>query len=145
MQNYVEDNDMIRINKKKFLLALFTILLAGILIGQGMVQAKPDTYDDLKMFTQALELIKRKYVENPDSRELIYGAVKGMVSSLDPHSSFMPPKAYKEMDIDMRGARGSRHPDRNQELPAYRDCAHRGHACGPRGTCRRGQDPQDQR
>ena len=104
MQNYVEDNDMIRINKKKFLLALFTILLAGILIGQGMVQAKPDTYDDLKMFTQALELIKRKYVENPDSRELIYGAVKGMVSSLDPHSSFMPPKAYKEMDIDMRGA-----------------------------------------
>ncbi len=103
MQNLVEDDDMIRINKKKFLFTLFAILIAGILIGQGMVQAKPDTYDDLKMFTQALELIKRNYVENPDTRELIFGALKGMVSSLDPHSSFMPPKAYKEMDMDIRG------------------------------------------
>jgi hypothetical protein len=45
MQNYVEDDDMIRINKKKFLIAALILLLAGILIGQGMVQAKPDTYE----------------------------------------------------------------------------------------------------
>ncbi len=103
MQNHAEEKDMIRINRKKFLLAAVVTLLAGILIGQGLVQAKQETYEDLKVFTQALEIVKRNYVETPENRELIYGAIKGMVSSLDPHSSFMPPKAYKEMDIDIRG------------------------------------------
>ena len=54
---------MIKINKKKFLVAALVLLLTGILIGQGLVQAKPDTYEELKAFTQALELVKRNYVE----------------------------------------------------------------------------------
>lgn len=103
MQIYMEDGDMIRINKKKFLLMALVLILAGILIGQGMVQAKSDTYDELKAFTQALELIKRNYVEEPNAREIIQGAIRGMVASLDPHSSFMAERAYKEMDMDIRG------------------------------------------
>ncbi len=47
-----------------------------------MVQAKPDTYEDLKAFTQALELVKRNYVENPDTKELIQGAIRGMIQAL---------------------------------------------------------------
>jgi len=103
MQNYAEDDDMIRINKKKFLISALILLLAGVLIGQGMVQAKPDTYEELKSFTQALELVKRNYVENPDNRELIQGAIKGMISSLDPHSSYMNERSFKEMNMDIKG------------------------------------------
>ena len=103
MQIYTEDGDMIRINKKKFLFMALVLILSGILIGQGLVQAKSDTYDELKAFTQALELIKRNYVEDPNAREIIQGAIRGMVSSLDPHSSFMAERAYKEMDMDIRG------------------------------------------
>ncbi|HEX9021316.1 MAG TPA: S41 family peptidase [Nitrospirota bacterium] len=103
MQNFAEDEDMIRINKKKFLIAAFVLLLAGVFIGQGMVQAKPDAYEDLRAFTQALELVKRNYVENPDTHELIQGAIRGMVASLDPHSSYMNERMFKEMSMDIKG------------------------------------------
>ena len=103
MQNHLEEDDMIRINKKKFLMAALMLLLIGIVIGQGMVQAKSDTYEDLKAFTQALELVKRNYVENPDTKELIQGAIRGMVSSLDPHSSYMNERSFKEMNMDIKG------------------------------------------
>ncbi|MGC1454008.1 MAG: S41 family peptidase [Nitrospirota bacterium] len=103
MQNHLEDDEMLRINKKKFLMASLVLLLTGIVIGQGMVQAKPDTYEELKAFTQALELVKRNYVENPDSKELIQGAIRGMVSSLDPHSSYMNERSFKEMNLDIKG------------------------------------------
>jgi carboxyl-terminal processing protease len=103
MQSEVEDDDMIRINKRKFLIAAVVVLLAGILIGQQMVQAKPDTYEELKAFTQALELVKRNYVENPDQKELIQGAIKGMISNLDPHSSYMSERSFKEMNMDIKG------------------------------------------
>jgi carboxyl-terminal processing protease len=103
MHNDAEDDDMIKINKKKFLVAALALLLTGVLIGQGLVQAKSDTYDELKAFTQALELVKRNYVEEPDNKELIQGAIRGMVSSLDPHSSFMAERAFKEMSMDIKG------------------------------------------
>jgi carboxyl-terminal processing protease len=103
MQNDLEDDTMIRINKKKFLIAALVILLAGVLIGQQMVQAKPDTYEDLKAFTQAMELVRRNYVEVPETKELVQGAIRGMVSSLDPHSSYMNEKQFKEMNMDIRG------------------------------------------
>ena len=103
MQNHLEDDEMLRINKKKFLTAALILLLIGIVIGQGMVQAKPDTYEELKAFTQALELVKRNYVEDPDSKNLIQGAIRGMVSSLDPHSSYMNERSFKEMNLDIKG------------------------------------------
>ena len=103
MQNTLEDDDMIKINRKKFLIAALILLLTGVLIGQGMVQAKPDTYEELKSFTQSLELVKRNYVEDPDSKELIEGAIRGMISNLDPHSSYMPERAFKEMNMDIKG------------------------------------------
>lgn len=108
MQIFVEEGDMIKINKKKFLAfavaILAAVLFAGFFIGQEAAQAKADTYEELKAFTQALELVRRHYVEEPDTKTLIQGAIRGMVSSLDPHSSFMTERAFKEMDLDIRGA-----------------------------------------
>lgn len=103
MQLESEDDDMIRINKKKFLIAAAVLLLAGIFIGQQMVQAKPDAYEDLKSFTQALEIVKRNYVETPENRELIQGAIRGMIAGLDPHSSYMTERQFKEMNMDIKG------------------------------------------
>lgn len=102
---------MIKMNKRKFYLAALVLLLAGtfvllttgILIGQEVAQSRSETYEDLKAFTQALELVKRNYVENPNSRELIEGAIRGMIAGLDPHSSYMAERAFKEMSLDIKG------------------------------------------
>lgn len=100
----IMEDDMIKINRKKFIMAALVLLLAGVLIGQGMVQAKSDAYDDLKAFAQALELVKRHYVEDPNTKDLIQGAIRGMLASLDPHSSYMTERAFKEMNMDIKGS-----------------------------------------
>jgi len=104
MKLFTEEDDMIRINKKKLLITALALLLTGVLAGQGMVQAKSNTtYEDLKAFTQALELVRRNYVENPEAKELVQGAIRGMISSLDPHSSYMTERQFKEMNMDIKG------------------------------------------
>ena len=60
-------------------------------------------YEDLSLFTEVLNLVRKNYVEPVDQHELIQGAVKGMLQELDPHSSFLDPEVYREMQIDTRG------------------------------------------
>ena len=70
-------------------------------------EAKPDSdYQELELFTDVLSIIRRSYVEEKDMKDLIYGAINGMLASLDPHSSFMPPEMFKEMKIDTKGEFG---------------------------------------
>ncbi|HUL29340.1 MAG TPA: S41 family peptidase, partial [Thermodesulfobacteriota bacterium] len=57
----------------------------------------------LKVFTDVIGLIQKDYVEETKSKDLVYGAIKGMLETLDPHSAFMPPQVYKEMQEDTRG------------------------------------------
>ncbi|TAL24086.1 MAG: S41 family peptidase [Nitrospirae bacterium] len=98
--------------KKRLLLILALILttaISGILIGRlsvGIVNAEAEGYEDLKIFTEVLSIVKRNYVEDVKIKDMIYGAIKGMLSSLDPHSGFMPPEAYKEMQVDTKGEFG---------------------------------------
>jgi len=60
-------------------------------------------YEDLSLFTEVLNLVRKNYVEPVGERDLIQGAVKGMLQELDPHSSYLDPEVYKEMQIDTRG------------------------------------------
>jgi carboxyl-terminal processing protease len=60
-------------------------------------------YEDLSLFTEVLNLVRKNYVEPVDQKSLVHGAVKGMLQELDPHSSFLDPDVYKEMQIDTRG------------------------------------------
>ncbi len=70
----------------------------------GGAQAYNDsTYEQIRLFTEALSIVQKNYVEEPDSQELVRGAIRGMLTSLDPHSSFMTPDMYKEMQIDTQG------------------------------------------
>ncbi len=86
-----------------------SLLIGGLLVSETpmkIADAEPQDYQDLRLFTEALTIIKNSYVEEVDTKDLIYGALKGMLRTLDPHSAFMPPDEYKEMQIDTRGEFG---------------------------------------
>ncbi len=83
--------------------------MSGIIVGKwtvAIVSADAEAYQDLKVFTEAIALLKKNYVDEVKVKDLIYGAIKGMVNSLDPHTSFMTPDLYKEMQIDTKGEFG---------------------------------------
>jgi len=89
------------------------VVLAGtllLLVFTGGVQhgttAIEDTYEKLKVFTEILSLVQSNYVDEVNSKDLIYGAVKGMLETLDPHSSFMPPEAFRDMQVETHGSFG---------------------------------------
>ncbi|HTR84382.1 MAG TPA: S41 family peptidase [Reyranella sp.] len=67
---------------------------------------KSELYQQLNLFGDVLERIRRDYVEPVDEKSLIENAINGMLASLDPHSSYMNPKAYKDMQVQTRGEFG---------------------------------------
>lgn len=73
---------------------------------RSSAEGKGSDYESIELFTDVMAIIKKSYVEEVDTKKLIYGAINGMLASLDPHSSFMPPDSYKEMKIDTKGAFG---------------------------------------
>jgi len=91
----------------KIILAISLVFLLGITIGLSRsykVSARSDTiYEDLKIFTDVIGLLQKEYVEETNSKDLVYGAIKGMLETLDPHSAFMPPNMYKEMQEETKG------------------------------------------
>lgn len=69
-------------------------------------QETDDLYKQLELFSNTVSIIRSDYVEEPPPKDLIYGALKGMLSSLDPYSQFMDPDMYNEMRIDTEGEFG---------------------------------------
>lgn len=65
-----------------------------------------DRYADLQNFTKVLNLVQQYYVEPIESRKLMYGAIKGLLRELDPHSSFMPPELFKDFESETSGEFG---------------------------------------
>ena len=90
-----------------FAVALFVVFAVGGLVVQKRCAAEGgNDYESIELFTDVLAIVKKSYVEEVDTKKLIYGAINGMLASLDPHSSFMPPDMYKEMKIDTKGSFG---------------------------------------
>jgi carboxyl-terminal processing protease len=88
---------------------IMVLALTGIFIGRLSIEnvsAEAKSYGEVKIFAEILSLIKKNYVDEVDDKELVRGAIKGMLNSLDPHSSFMPPEFYKEMQINTKGEFG---------------------------------------
>jgi carboxyl-terminal processing protease len=84
-----------------------TLLLLTFTGGvQRGTSAVEDTYGNLKVFTEILSLVQSNYVDETNSKDLMYGAIKGMLDTLDPHTSFMPPEAFKEMQVETHGSFG---------------------------------------
>ena len=98
-------------NFKKTTLFVTTVSLLTLFIAFGVqrrcaAQGGGNDYQSIELFTDVLSIVKKSYVEEVDTKKLVYGAINGMLTSLDPHSSFMPPDTYKEMKIDTKGAFG---------------------------------------
>lgn len=87
-------------------IALAIVLTVGAGFYSSPMAGNEHTYQSLKLFSDVLEEIEANYVDAVDSEKLIQNAIKGMVSSLDPHSAFMPPEAFDELQDDTKGEFG---------------------------------------
>jgi len=99
---------------KKYLAAVCAGVLCGALIstqwaGPLLAQEQDSDeglYEQLDLFGDVFERIRSQYVTEADSGELIDAAINGMLNSLDPHSSYLPPDDYEDMRVQTRGAFG---------------------------------------
>src|SRR4030042_6760835 len=67
------------------------------------VPLTPANDANLQVFAQALDLVGHNYVDAKTTKDLVYGSIQGVVSTLDPHSSFMNPDEFKELQIETKG------------------------------------------
>ena len=90
--------------------AAFAGILAALSAVEGIWTqsfARPqDVYDSLKTFSDVLTLVEGNFVNEIEPRVLIQNAIQGMVSRLDPHSAYMPPDLYREMQVETKGSFG---------------------------------------
>jgi carboxyl-terminal processing protease len=77
-----------------------------MLIGTTAKAAASDTYKQLNLFGDVFERVRSDYVEKPDDSKLIESAINGMLAGLDPHSSYMDPKSFRDMQVQTRGEFG---------------------------------------
>ena len=95
--------------EKRVVLLILAAALVSVLTGAVMAKRLPfqsEAYENLKVFTEVLSYVEANYVEEVDPEKLVYGAVRGMLRTLDPHSSFMPPDVYREMQVETEGRFG---------------------------------------
>ncbi|MGE0039896.1 MAG: S41 family peptidase [Vicinamibacterales bacterium] len=78
-------------------LAILLSALAGGVFGRSALATEDRVPDHYKVFTTALAAIQADYAEPVESDRLVYGAIQGMLQTLDPHSNFMDPKSYAQM------------------------------------------------
>ena len=89
---------------------LFVICAVGISCGAFLTartaRSLDNTYEKLEIFTKVLHYVEANYVEPVDDKQLVYGSIKGMLATLDPHTVFMPPDEYRDMKEDTSGRFG---------------------------------------
>jgi len=87
-------------------LATVAVTQPRAILGMNANAAASDTYRHINLFGDVLERVRSDYVEKPDDTLLIENAINGMLSSLDPHSSYMSPKNFRDMQVQTRGEFG---------------------------------------
>ncbi|MGC9034150.1 MAG: S41 family peptidase, partial [Thermosulfidibacteraceae bacterium] len=97
--------------RKKLLALIAIIILTGVFLGKSSycITGKDDSsglYKNLKILAEAIHYVETSYVKPISGKDLIYGAIKGMMSTLDPHSVFMPPDMLKELEVETKGEFG---------------------------------------
>ncbi|ABK45994.1 carboxyl-terminal protease [Magnetococcus marinus MC-1] len=89
-----------------WLVVVFILFIVGVQAANNGMALGRITYEKLKVFTEVLDLVRTQYVEEADEEKLLYGAIGGMLETLDPHSSFLNPDSFKEMKVDTKGEFG---------------------------------------
>src|SRR5918992_5758470 len=94
--------------KKAFVIGSLLVVLT-LSLGGSVASKSPEsgaTYEQLKLFTEVLSIVQNQYVDEVPPKELIYSAIKGTLRGLDPHSSFLDPESYREMQVETSGSFG---------------------------------------
>jgi carboxyl-terminal processing protease len=94
--------------KKAFVIGSLLLVLT-LSLGGSVASKSADssaTYEQLKLFTEVLSIVQNQYVDEVAPKDLIYSAIKGTLRGLDPHSSFLDPDSYKEMQVETSGSFG---------------------------------------
>ena len=78
----------------------------ALLAGSAARAAVSDTYRELNLFGDVFERVRADYVERPEDSKLVESAINGMLAGLDPHSSYMDPKSFRDMQVQTRGEFG---------------------------------------
>jgi carboxyl-terminal processing protease len=94
--------------KKAFVISSLLVVLM-LSLGGTVASKSTDngpTYEQLRLFTEVLSIIQNQYVDEVPPKDLIYNAIKGTLRGLDPHSSFLDPENYKEMQVETSGSFG---------------------------------------
>ncbi|MBI3330483.1 MAG: S41 family peptidase [Candidatus Omnitrophica bacterium] len=95
--------------------AVFAVLVLGVrqtaTLGakanpSAEASANEEIYKELELFEHALSIVRSHYVAEPKAKDLIYGALKGMLAVLDPYSQFLDPDSYNELKVDTEGEFG---------------------------------------
>src|SRR5215813_13365206 len=87
-------------------LTLFVTQPRAVLMGSTARAATSDTYRQLNLFGDVFERVRSDYVEKPDDSKLVESAISGMLAGLDPHSSYMDAKSFRDMQVQTRGEFG---------------------------------------
>jgi carboxyl-terminal processing protease len=94
--------------KKAFVIGSLLVVLT-LSLGGTVASKSPDgsaTYEQLRLFTEVLSIVQNQYVDEVPPKDLIYSAIKGTLRGLDPHSSFLDPESYKDMQVETSGSFG---------------------------------------
>jgi carboxyl-terminal processing protease len=86
------------------LLLVLTLSIGGSAVSKGTDNGA--TYEQLRLFTEVLSIVQSQYVDEVPPKDIIYNAIKGTLRGLDPHSSFLDPEMYREMQVETSGSFG---------------------------------------
>lgn len=92
-------------SKFKFI-SIVTLCFVSFTWKNSIAANTSNQYEKLELVAKVLHLVETNYVEEVDSKQLIYGAIKGMLQPLDPHTNFLTPELYKDMKVETSGKFG---------------------------------------
>src|SRR5688572_20083073 len=100
---------MVRKHGKPLLLLMFGIAIGFFLSAHWVPNVSAvgrQDYESLEAFSNILSIVRKNYVEDVETKNLVNGAINGMLNSLDPHSAYLTPDLYKELQSDTQGRFG---------------------------------------
>ncbi len=86
--------------------AIFCLIAVQELTERRAQAVSESSYEELETFANVLAIVQKNYVEPVSTKQLINGAITGMLASLDPHSAYLTPELYKDLQIETRGSFG---------------------------------------
>ncbi len=102
---------MATLKKHKWLIsvavgAIFCLVVVQAVTVRRAQAVSESSYEELETFANVLAIVQKNYVEPVSTKQLINGAITGMLASLDPHSAYLTPELYKDLQIETRGSFG---------------------------------------